>query len=152
VSDRSTFAKSGPAALLFGVGHSDPVEAVPLVWRVDGASRDIDRPCGVTFDRQISADSVEPMSASRCRNLFSHNHKGPLGTDEAIKVRPQMPWIIGSEALAREAFALAGTGSAPKRSLVWPSGEAGSNAPQSGAGKEMALSVSGDVMRSDFLD
>ena len=57
-----------------------------MLWRVDSASRDIDRPCGDVFSRQISADSVEPTIASRSRNLLSHKHRNaesplPGGTD-----------------------------------------------------------------------
>src|SRR5260370_563486 len=89
VSDRSIFAKSGPAAALFGVGHSDPVESVPFVWRVDRASRDIHCPAGDVFSRQISAYPVEPTIASRFRNLLSHPYRRAEsacagGTDESI--------------------------------------------------------------------
>jgi hypothetical protein len=70
------------------VVHGDPIQPVPLVWRVDGESRDIDRPAGVAFSFQISADSVEPIVASRSRNLFSHEDRGPSGTDEPMYVRP----------------------------------------------------------------
>ena len=66
-----------------GVGQCDPVKPLPLVWRVDGASRDIDRPDGVTFSLQISADSVEPTVARRARNLLSHDARGPTGSDKA---------------------------------------------------------------------
>jgi len=89
VSLRSIFAKSGPAALLLGVGHSAPPEAVPFVWRVDRASRDIDCPAGDTFPRQISADSVEPTVAKRSRNLLSHKNRNSLsccagGTEDSV--------------------------------------------------------------------
>jgi hypothetical protein len=66
-----------------GVGQGEPVDALPLVWSVDGASRDIDHPAGDVFSRQISAHSVEPTIASRSRNLFSHDCSGPAGGDEA---------------------------------------------------------------------
>jgi hypothetical protein len=95
------------------VAHGDPVKPVPFVWRVDRESRDINAPAGVVFCRQISANSVEPTIASRSRNLLSHDDRGPLGTDEAKKVRPQMPWVIGSEAFARDRERLAGAGAGP---------------------------------------
>jgi hypothetical protein len=102
-----------PPLDVVGVGYSDPVHAVPLVWRVDTASREIDRPCGETVSFQISADSVEPTAASLSRNLLSHDDSGPSGTDEAMKVRPQMPWIIGSEPFAGGRERLAGARSGP---------------------------------------
>jgi hypothetical protein len=62
----------------------DPEDAVPFVWRVDGASREINRPCGVAFTLQISAHSVEPAIASLLRNLFSHDDIGPDGGGEPM--------------------------------------------------------------------
>jgi hypothetical protein len=73
---------------------SDPIEPLPDVGGVHRASRYIDAPAGVTFSLQISAHSVEPTIARRSRNLFSHDDRGPDGTDEAMEVRPQVPWIV----------------------------------------------------------
>lgn len=56
--------------------------------RVDGTSRDNDRPAGVVERFQIIEHSIEPMPANRCRNLFSHQHSGPSGTDEPKHVGP----------------------------------------------------------------
>jgi hypothetical protein len=85
-----------------GVPHvcSDPVEPLSDVGGVHRASRDIDAPAGVTFSRQISAHSVEPTIPSRSRNLFSHDDRGPDGTDEAMEVRPQVPWIVNTGSFA----------------------------------------------------
>jgi hypothetical protein len=66
----------------------DPIEPLSDVWGVHRASRDINAPAGVVFSFQISPDSVEPTIASLSRNLFSHNDRGPNGTDEAKEVRP----------------------------------------------------------------
>jgi hypothetical protein len=66
-----------------GVGHGDPIEPVPLVWRVDAESRYIDCFAGVSFSRQISADSVEPTIARRSANLLAHNDIWLLGADES---------------------------------------------------------------------
>jgi hypothetical protein len=88
-------------------------ELSPPLDVVDTASREIDRPCGETVSFQISADSVEPTAASLSRNLLSHDDSGPSGTDEAMKVRPQMPWIIGSEPFAGGRERLAGARSGP---------------------------------------
>jgi hypothetical protein len=134
------------------VGHSDPVEAAALVWRIDGASRDIDAPAGVAFALQISAHSVEPTIASLSRNLLSHEDRGPAGTDEATKVRPQMPWIICSEAFARDRERLARAGAGPERLVVWPSGHSGCNGPEPTSGKEVDLSVVPEFVRLNILD
>jgi hypothetical protein len=63
---------------------ADPEQPVPFVWRVDGASREINRPCGVAFAFQISAHSVEPAVASLLRNLLSHDDIGPSGGGEPV--------------------------------------------------------------------
>jgi hypothetical protein len=78
------------------------------VRRIDGASRNIDRPAGVTVSFQVRSNSVEPTIASLARNLFSHDDMGPAGTDEAMKVRPQVPWIIDTGSFAGDRERLAG--------------------------------------------
>jgi hypothetical protein len=103
-----------------GVGHGDPVEAAADVRRVDGASRDIDAPAGVTFSRQVSSHSVEPTVARRSRNLLSHDESGPTGTDEPKQVGPQMPWVVGAKALAGDRKRLARARAGPERSIVGP--------------------------------
>jgi len=123
-----------------------------LVWRVDGASRDIDAPAGVAFSRQISADSVEPTVASRSRNLLSHDDNGPTGTDEAMKVRPQMPWIICSKTFPGRAERLARTGAGPQRPVVRPSSKSSCDGPEAAPCKEMALGVSGEVAGPHVFD
>jgi hypothetical protein len=152
VADRSSLAKSGPAALAFGVGHGDPIESVPFMWRVDRESRDINRPCRVPTALQIRADSVEPIVAKRARNLFSHNFTGPDGVNEAIKVRPQMPWIICSRLSSSAAKRLARAGAAPKRSLIRPPSHSGGGAPSADSGEEVALGVACEVMGLNVLD
>jgi hypothetical protein len=124
-----------------GVLHCDPVEPVPLVWRVDTASREINRPAGVTFSLQIIADSVEPTIASLSRNLLSHDDSGPSGTDEPMKVRPQMPWIIGSEPFAGSRERLAGARAGPELPIVRPSNKSSCDGPETSPGKEMTLRV-----------
>jgi hypothetical protein len=141
-----------PPVDVVGVGYSDPVEPVPLVWRVDGASRDIDAPAGVSFVRHIRADSVEPTVARRSRNLLSHDDSGPSGTDEAMKVRPQMPWIIGSEPFAGRRERLAWAGAGPEWSVVRPSSKSSCNGPESAAGEEVTLGEACEVIGLNFLD
>ena len=66
-----------------GVGQCDPVQPVPLVWRVDTASRNIDGPAGIADSFQIRAYSVDPSLASRSANLFAHNDPRPALADES---------------------------------------------------------------------
>lgn len=77
-----------PSGFAHGVPHSAPIQSLSDVRRVDGASRDINRPAGVTFSLQISGNSIEPAIASRSRNLLSQHDSGPGGTDEAKHVGP----------------------------------------------------------------
>ena len=72
----------------YAVCCGDPEEPLSDVRGVDGASRDIERPAGVTDSFQISGESVEPIAPKRSRNLLSHNERGPAGVGELIKVGP----------------------------------------------------------------
>ena len=122
------------------------------MWRVDGTSRNINRPAGVAFRLQISADSVEPTIASRSANLFSHDASGPDGADKLEKVRPQVPWIIRSAAFSCDRERLAGAACGPERPVVGPAGKPGGDRPSSGSGKEMALGEPRDVIGLYLLD
>jgi hypothetical protein len=132
-----------------GVGHveCDPVEALANVRGVDRESWEISAPAGVAFSFQISANSVEPTVASRSRNLFSQYHRGPDGTDEAMKVGPQVPWIVSAGAFACDRERLAGARSCPDGAVVWPSGEAEGVAPPADSGEEVALGKASEVQR-----
>ena len=68
-------------SLALGVTHKP--QSISPMGRVDGTSRDNDRPAGVTDSFQISEHSVEPILANRCRNLLSHEDSGPSGTEQA---------------------------------------------------------------------
>jgi len=131
-----------------GVGH--PIEPLSDVRRIDGASRDIDRPAGVTFSFQISGNSVEPTIASRSRNLLSHDDRGPAGTDEAKEVGPQVPRIVGASTFSRDAERLARARACPERPVVGPSRKAGGDAPEAASGEEMALAEPAQVIRSNI--
>jgi hypothetical protein len=101
-----------------GVAQGDPIDSVSDVGGVHRASRDIDRPAGVTFSLQISADSVEPTIASRSRNLLSHDDRGPTGSDKSKEVGPQVPWIVDTEPFSRLRERLTGARSCPEGSVV----------------------------------
>jgi hypothetical protein len=117
------------------------------VGRVDGTSRDNGRPAGVADAFQVSKDSVEPMRANRCRNLFSHKDSGPSGTGEAKQVGPQVPVIGGAALLSCNRKRLARRGTCPELALVGPAGEAGGERPSTDAGEEMALRVTEQISR-----
>jgi hypothetical protein len=121
------------------------------VGGIHGASRDIDRPAGVAFTFQISAYSVEPTVASRSRNLFSHNDRGPAGTDEAKEVGPQVPRIVRTSAPARDREGLTRARPGPERPTVRPAGEPGGDRPESATCEQVDLRVSGDVMGGQLL-
>ena len=74
---------SGPPTDDVWLGHGDPVQPVSDVGGVHGASRNIECPAGVTFRRQISADSVEPSIASRAANLFPNDDSRSNGPDQS---------------------------------------------------------------------
>jgi hypothetical protein len=137
-----------PSALV-GVGHvaGDPVEPLANVRGVDRESRNICRPAGVTFSRQISAHSVEPTIASLPRNLLSHDDRGPDGGDEAMEVGPQVPWIVCTGAFSCDAERLARARSGPDRPVVWPSGKTEGESPPSDSGEEVALGEASEVQR-----
>ena len=120
--------------------------------RVDGTSRNIDRPAGVSDRFQISADSVEPTIASLSANLFAHDDPRPTLADESKKVRPQVPRIVNPGAFARDAERLARTGAGPDFEIVGPSGEFAGGLPEPGAGEEVGSLVSEQIVGVDVLD
>jgi hypothetical protein len=124
---------------------------------VHGASRDIDHPSPVSLLRQISSDSVEPMVASRSRNLLSHKDRrseprGAAFMDESIHVGPQMPWVISTASLPGLGERLARTARGPDRTVVGPSGLSCGDGPEPASGKEMHLGKASDVIGADLLD
>lgn len=141
----SGFSECFRTSLAIGVGHGDPILPLADMGGVHGASRDINRPAGVTFSLQISGDSVEPIIASRSRNLLSHKDSGPSGTGEAKDVGPQMPWIVSTGAFPRDREGLAGARGCPNRSSIGPSGKPGGKAPSADAGEQVDLCKSVEV-------
>ena len=130
-----------------GVGHKP--EAVPSVGRIDGTSRDNDRPAGVADAFQVSSDSVEPVLANRCRNLLSHEDSGPSGTGEAKQVGPQVPIVIGAALLSRDAEWLARRGAGPQLAVLRPAGNSRGECPTGDAREKVALGIPGKVRRNN---
>jgi hypothetical protein len=120
--------------------------------RIDGTSRDNDRPAGVADAFQISEHSVEPILANRCRNLFSHHDSGPAGTDESERFGPEVPFVRGALLFSGDGERLARGASAPEGSVVRPAGETGGVGPSAEAGEEVALRVAVEVFGSYIHD
>lgn len=92
--------------MVFAVGHKP--KSISPMGRIDGTSRDNDRPDGVADAFQVSTHSVEPVLSNRCRNLLSHDDIGPGGTDESEELRPEMPLVFLPFAFAGDAEGLTG--------------------------------------------
>jgi hypothetical protein len=120
--------------------------------RVDGTSRDNDRPAGVADAFQVRIHSVEPMLSNRSRNLLSHPDSGPSGTDEAELLRPEMALILLAFAFACNGEWLAGAASGPEFPVVWPASQSSSEGPSTDAGEEVALCVAFEVIGTDIDD
>lgn len=116
--------------------------------RIDGTSRNNNRPAGVADAFQVSRHSVEPILANRSRNLFSHNDRGPTGANETKEDGPEVPFVRLAFLLTGDAKGLAGGASGPQGPLVGPSGEAGGKAPAADTGEEVALCETAQVRRS----
>jgi hypothetical protein len=93
------------------------------VGRVDGTSRDNDRPAGVAESFQVRTHSVEPRLANRCRNLLSHDDRGTAAADKAVEFWPKVTLVLLPFAGARDGERLTWAGSGPKRSIVRPPSE-----------------------------
>jgi len=137
--------------LQYPASSSKP-ESISTVRGVDGTSRDNNPSTVVPDTFQVRSHSEEPTLANRCRNLLSHDDRGPAGTDEAMKVRPQMPWIICSGSFACLRERLARTGAGPEGPFVSPASKSSCNGPEATAGKEVALGVAAEVVGVDDLD
>ena len=118
--------------------------------RIDGTSRNNDRPAGVTDAFQVRRHSVEPILANRCRNLLSHDDRGPTGSNEAEEDGPEVALVRRAFLLTGGAEGLAGGASGPQGPLVGPSGEAGGVGPAAKPGEEVALGEAPEVIRGNI--
>jgi hypothetical protein len=133
-----------------GVGHEP--QSLSNVRRPDAASRQTNRPAGVTFSFQISLNKIEPSVLNRCFNLLTKDNSRAALADEIEPDRPEVS-IIGNAFLrASGAEGLAGATARPNRSVVGPSGKAQGVTPAAKAGEEMALHVSGKIACSNILN
>src|SRR3954471_12390147 len=120
---------------LLGVGHE--VKPFPDVRCPDAASRERDRPNGVTDSLQVILNKVEPAICNRCFNLFTKEDWRLALGDEMEPRRPKVPLVSSPFSFACRAERLARATSGPDWSVVWPSGASQSVAPNSDPGKEV---------------
>jgi hypothetical protein len=132
------------AVQLLGVGHKP--QTISSMGRIDGTSRNNDRPAGVADAFQVNTHSVEPILSNRCRNLFSHEDSGPTGADKVEEDGPEVPFVRLALLLTCGAEGLAWGASGPQRSFVRPSGETGCKTPPSDPGEEVRLRESSQVV------
>ena len=130
------------------VGHKP--QAVSSMGRIDGTSRDNDRPAGVADALQVRRHSVEPILANRCRNLFSHDDRGPTGSNEAEEDGPEVPLVRRAFLLTGGAEGLAGGASGPQGPVIWPPSEASGVGPAAKSGEEVALGEAPKVIRGNI--
>jgi hypothetical protein len=115
--------------------------------RIDGTSRDNGRPAGVTDAFQVSTHSVEPIFSNRCRNLFSHEDRGPTGADKLKEDGPEVALVFLRFAFSGNGEGLAGGAACPQRPFVRPSGETGGVGPAADPSEEVALAEASKVVR-----
>jgi hypothetical protein len=128
-----------------GVGHKP--EAISSMGRIDGTSRDNGRPAGVTDAFQVSTHSVEPILSNRCRNLFSHEDRGPTGADKLKEDGPEVALVFLRFAFPGNGEGLAGGAACPQRPFVRPASETGGVAPSADPSEEVALGKTSEVVR-----
>jgi hypothetical protein len=116
--------------------------------RIDGTSRDNGRPAGVTDAFQVRLHSVEPILSNRCRNLFSHEDRGPTGADKLKEDGPEVALVFLRFAFPGNGEGLAGGAACPQRPFVGPASKAGGVGPAANPGEEVALGVSAQVLWS----
>lgn len=132
------------ASVVVGVGHKP--DTISSMGRIDGTSRNNDRPAGVADAFQVSRHSVEPILANRCRNLFSHDDRGPTGSNEAEEDGPEVALVRLALLLTGGAERLAGGASGPQGPVIWPPGEASSVSPAAKSSEEVALGEAPEVI------
>jgi hypothetical protein len=116
--------------------------------RIDGTSRNNGRPAGVADAFQVRLHSVEPILSNRCRNLFSHEDRGPTGADKLKEDGPEVALVFLRFAFPGDGEGLARAGACPQGPIVGPPGEACGVAPSADPGEEVALCVSAQVFWS----
>lgn len=138
------------ASAAVGVGHE--VQPLSDVRRTDARSAQIRSPDGVARCFQVSVNKVEPVEAVTARNLLSKDDCRAALFDEVMPRRPQVPLVSKPSSFACRAERLAGAGTGPNRSIIWPAGAAQRVGPDADAGKPVTLRVAAHVVGVHVLD
>jgi hypothetical protein len=133
-----------------GVAH--PKQSLADVRRADARSAEISRCKGVGRCFHVSVNKIEPDEAVRARNLLTKDNARISLADEPEEVGPEVTRIGEAVAFPGRAERLAGTGTGPNRSIIWPACKSQRVAPSPDAGEEMTLGESGEVIGLHFLD
>jgi hypothetical protein len=127
-------------------------KAVPQVRRIEARSRQNRRPDGVTDSFQIICHKIEPAVANRRINLLAKDDWRATLRDEPVPDGPEMPGVDRPAPFPGQAKGLAGAGTCPDGPFVAPSRKPERVGPAADPGEEMALPVSGKLLRPDILD
>jgi hypothetical protein len=122
------------------------------VERPDARSAQIGSPDGISIAFQVSANTGEPFTSKRARNLLSKDRCRPALGDERVKSGPEVSFVGMAFPLSRARKRLTWTGAGPDGSIVGPSSEAERVGPSANAGEEVALSIPGKVGCADIDD
>jgi len=145
-------ACSGVPANIAAVGVPHEVQSLSDVRRPDARSAQIERSKGVARSFHVSVNKVEPSEAATARNLLSKHDRRATLRDEVVPCRPKVPLVSEPAAFTCRAERLTGATASPDGSVVGPSSQSKAVAPDSDAGKEMALSVSCEVGGRNIFD
>jgi hypothetical protein len=128
------------------VGVCHPVQPLSAVRRSDARSAQIGSPAGISQFFQVSANSSEPLSPIRARNLLSKDDCRTALGDEIVKSGPKVALVGVALALARARKRLTGTGACPDAGDAFESGPAQGEGPAADPGEEVALVVLGEFI------
>lgn len=110
------------------------------------------RPSGVSSLFKVTLDEIKPAMDKRFRRLLAKQlWRAPL-SDEMAPCRPEVSWISKPKSLACLGVRLARTGTGPNRSIIWPSGAAKGERPDTDSCEEVALCVVLEVIWVNILD
>lgn len=133
-----------------GVGH--PIDPVSSVRGAEAPSRNINRPAGVVFLRQVSVNKVEPSVAVFSASLLAKDHDGSSRGNEPKELGPEMPLVLERFAPAGDREGLAGTGARPDGSVVSPSGLPKRIRPDPYPGEKVTLCIAVEISRLHVPD
>ena len=117
--------------------------------RTDAASWQAGAPDGISIGLQVMANSGEPFTSIRARNLFSKdNCRAALG-DEAVKSGPEVSFVDMALSLSSDRKRLTWHAGGPDFAIRGPAGELEGMGPAADSGEEVALSADGDVVEGN---